>query len=273
VGGAGGSAGYTETIGGSGGAISATFSISNSDNISVYVGGGGGSDVYAGCGGGGSSAVVIGNISNNKFVMAGGGGGAGGGELGKMHGPVPSTSPFPPYGGGGGPGGSYATSSAGLGGLQCGGGGLNGDGRSLSKYDGISPIINGPNPGKGGLGGAGGIGKTQFMSLPDTINEYGSGGYGGGGGGTVRDRLPSNSTGGAGGGYSGGKGNSVAAGGDGGTCYARGMLSGGTTSTTFNRTTFASSISGSQITVPTNIGVSSFLEPRHGYVVLRFFSI
>ena len=174
-------AGGETTVGGTGGHVEGTISVSGGDTINVYVGahdGGSSPSPVSLTNGGGLSGVKYGS---NVLIAGGGGGGvSGAGGLG---------------GGGNGPGqpgqgvgdfpGSSGTQSA-------GGSGSSGD--PVSGGDGSS-WNNGSNLVNGGAGGG---------SISGSGNRSGGGGagyYGGGGGGGYFDLTGSGSGGGGGSGY------------------------------------------------------------------------
>ena len=162
-------AGGETTVGGTGGHVEGTISVSGGDTINVYVGahdGGSSPSPVSIANGGGLSGVKYGS----EVLIAGGGGGGGG-----VGGTVAGLG-----GGGNGPGqpgqgigdfpGSSGTQSA---------GGSGGMGDPVAGGDGTS-WNNGANLVNGGSGG-GGLGGSDNRSAGGGAGYYGGGGGGGGG--------------------------------------------------------------------------------------------
>ena len=157
--------------GGSGGDVTATFSVNVGDVLRVIVGAAGVDNANTAGGGGGTAVINCGNPADcpngTLLVVAGGGGGAGNGFTG---------------------GGAVINPGSGAGGggsMGAGGGGVNGDG------------IN-------GIGSTGGQeGLETAVSSAGTGDANGGAGFGAGGGGLG---SPTFKGGGGGGGYTGGTG-------------------------------------------------------------------
>ena len=191
-------------FGGSGGSVSATFSVAPGDHIRVIVWEAGEDEFHAAGGGGGTAVINCGNpqdcAGGTLLVVAGGGGGAG-----RQNGRGGSSSAGSGNGGNAIEGGS--------------GGGLNSGGTGCGSCDGGAAVL-------------GGQASNTSISQPgtnagSTIGDGGEG-YGGGGAGSYNtgggvQRL----NGGGGGGYSGGNGgaddgvNGPNSGGSGGSNYIR----------------------------------------------------
>ena len=179
----GGVSGYDtyQSIGGNGGRVQATYSVTPGNVLHIVVGGqgahtagtagygGGGADshftaTWPGAGGGGAS-IVIDNTAVDTLLFAGGGGGGGGDVAGGDNGGA---------GGGltGGSGASNLCTTGGLGGTQTAGG----TGESCS----------GDVGGNGSLGRGGSYTSTTALGSGGGGGGYyggGAGSYGGGGGG------------------------------------------------------------------------------------------
>ena len=200
-------------FGGSGGTVSATFSVAPGDHIRVIIGAAGEDGFHAAGGGGGTAVINCGNpqdcAGGTLLVVAGGGGGAG-----RQNGRGGSSSAGSGNGGNAIEGGS--------------GGGLNSGGTGCGSCDGGAAVL-------------GGQASNTSISQPgtnagSTIGDGGEG-YGGGGAGSYNtgggvQRL----NGGGGGGYSGGDGgaddgvNGPNSGGSGGSNYIRSGATGVTNS-------------------------------------------
>lgn len=210
----GNGANWNGVLGGYGGLVSATFSVTPHEQLIVYVGGnasgetggfnGGGSggagpsgsgSSSAGAGGGGASDVRTdpGKLSD-RVVVAAGGGGAGSGGYGN------GSSPASGGEGGDRTGGSGGSSCPNI----CGGGGAGGTQKAGgSGGDGGSGSTDGGD-GARGLGGSGGSGVILGSPEYEAGGGGGAGGgyYGGGGGGGGSDDGGSYGSGGGGGGGS-----------------------------------------------------------------------
>ena len=191
TGGAGGNS--DRASGGRGAVIEGTFTLTDTETLSMLVGGKGG-DADGGGGGGGGGTFVFGP-GGVTWIIAGAGGGAGsdnGLNGGNGTGGVNS-------GGAGGSGGGNAYGGAGGG---AGGGGLTGNGANGLTGGGPFGAGGGFPGGNGGFsfsnGAAGGGGANVGE---DGFGNGGNGGLGGGGGGGAVA-----GGGGGGGGYSGGNG-------------------------------------------------------------------
>ena len=166
--GAGGGSGDNGELGGNGGVVTVTLTVTPGQVLSFSVGGGGSKGVgpYKGGGGGGSTNIDAGTA--NQIIAGGGGGGGGGSSSGTA------------YKGGDGNGSAGSTAST-----QGGGVG-----------------------GNGGIGGAGGAAGGQIAGNAGGDGNGGAGGAsngaGGAGVGTGTGGTTANSGGGGGGGFGGG---------------------------------------------------------------------
>src|SRR5579863_8375593 len=201
---------WDKTLGGYGGRVSATLSVTPNEHLIVYVGGnasasggtggfnGGGSggagpygsgSSSTGAGGGGASDVrtATGKLSDRILVAAGGGGAGSGGAAEGASGPAFGGVGGDRIGGSGGSSCPYICGAGGAGGTQkaggSGGGAASGGG-------------GGGGNGALGLGGSGGSGVDGGTSGK---YEAGGGGGGGGGGGTNDNGLFGSGGGGGGG--------------------------------------------------------------------------
>ena len=189
VGGGGGGAGYLGGGGGAGGVIQKTYTLSNSDAITINIGAGG-----AGTGGsnsvssnGGNTTLTFSNTTSNNISAIGGGGGGS------------NSSIVGANGGSGGGGGSNSGSVGAVGGTGTSGQGNNGGQGSSSYYGG----------GGGGSASSGGSltgGNGILCTLTGIGSLYTNIYWGGGGGGGYYNNMGGSSGsggGGGGGGYSG----------------------------------------------------------------------
>ena len=189
VGGGGGGAGYLGGGGGAGGLIQKTYTLSNSDTISISIGAGG-----AGTGGsnsvssnGGNTTLTFSNTTSNNISSIGGGGGGSNSSIAGAN------------GGSGGGGGSNSGSAGAVGGTGMSGQGYNGGQGSTTYYSG----------GGGGSGSSGGSltgGNGILCTLTGISSLYTTIYWGGGGGGSYYNNMGGSSGsggGGGGGGYSG----------------------------------------------------------------------
>lgn len=168
--GAGGGSGDNGELGGNGGVVTATLSVTPGQVLSLYVGGGGGRGIGAWKGGGGGGSTNIDAGTANQIIAGGGGGGGGGSSSGA------------PYKGGDGNGSAGSTASANLagGGGSAGAGGAAGTG----TVAGAAGVAGNGGPGGASNGAAGaGTGAGAGGAGGATSGGGGGGGYGGGGGG------------------------------------------------------------------------------------------
>lgn len=198
-GGAGGGAGGASTTGGDGGGagyVSATYTVTPGETLTVYVGGAGAgatSNTSGGGGGGGGYSSLY--RSTTPLAIAAGGGGGGGGRTGTD---VTQTGGAGGAGGGttgatGSVGGGAATTTGGGGGTQSAGGaggtvtssGNNGSaGSSLAGGAGADGRTGSGTDGSGAAGGlaTGGAGGSVASTSRGGGGGGGSGYFGGGGG-------------------------------------------------------------------------------------------
>lgn len=184
--GADGGDGYADNLkGGSGAAITASFSLTAGDELTIFVGDNGEDgmvDARSGGGGGGGSAVIL--NGRNVLIAAGGGGGAARGQTGF-----------------GGVANTNSSAGAGASPRGAGGGGFNATAPDVQAFLGtagnqVEVTIQGGKPGTLTTIGGSAIGFAEFG-----YSQGGDGGQGFGGGGGCNGQVP-----GGGGGYKGGNG-------------------------------------------------------------------